>query len=204
MNCRVLRTIHLTRVGEKQGEALATLCAELHEELDVHILEADGGYTRLIFPGYSEDYEENCPNHHFDYTIQGGGHPYHHTFPDKQFSLRTYDELWDKYLRKGHEEDTAIRLAYFRLRHPRELVPFAAEQYAGYLRLHAAEAILWQLSERDAEGLRLLLETLQPDGETLHRACEEARRQGNTEALALLLEKQHQEEPKGFDKDFDL
>ena len=64
--------------------------------------------------------------------------------------------------------------------------------------------LLWQIARRDAEGLRLLLEHLAAEEDLLHRACDEARKQGNTEALALLLEKQHKAEPKGFDKDFDL
>lgn len=204
MNCRLLRSIRLTRVGERQGEALAFLCGELQEELDVHLYGTDGCYTPLVFPGFTEDYEENCPNHHFDYTIRGGGHAYHHTFPDKQLSLRTYDELWDKYLRKGHEPDTAMRLAYTRLRWPTELSAAAEMQYGDYLKKNAEAVLLWQICRRDAQGLSLLLGLLEIDDTLLHRACEQARREGNTEALALLLEKQRKAEPKGFDKDFDL
>ena len=66
------------------------------------------------------------------------------------------------------------------------------------------EALLWQLTQKDAQGLRLLLEELDIPSEVLHAACEQARGTGNTEALALLLERQHQQAPTGFDKDFDL
>ena len=49
-----------------------------------------------------------------------------------------------------------------------------------------------------------MLEGLQPDEDLLHKACEAARLAGNTEGLALLLEKQKPAAKSGFDKDFDL
>ena len=203
-NCRSLHRIWLTRVGPQQGESLAVLCGELSDELDVTIQEADGSVARLLFPEYAELYEENIPHHQFDYHIQGGGFPYHHTFSGKQLSLRTYDELWEKYRRTQTEPDTALRLAWYRLRWPVDLGDQAGEQYADYLRQYGEAALLWQLDQRDAVGLTLLLKLLEPDATILHRACEQARQSGNTEALALLLERQRSAVPRGFDRSFDL
>ena len=204
MNCRRLSKLYLTRVGERQGEALAFICSEIHEEIDALITEADGTETRLVFPDYREDYEENCPNHHFDFHISGGGYAYHHNFPGKQLILRTYDENWAKYLRKQHEEDTALRLAYTRLRWPRGLDAFAEQQYLDYLAVHCEDALRWQLSQRDMVGLTMLLDKLKPDTTALQRACEQARREEYTEAVALLLERQRGGRPRGFERDFDL
>ena len=204
MNCRNLRTIFLTRVEARHGDALAFLCDELHDELDVTIRGVDGTQTRLIFPEYAETYEENVPNHHFDYHINGGGHPYHHVFRAKQLDLRVYDSLWNKFLQEEHEPDAALRLACTRLRWPTDLTGQAEGQYWDYLMGQKEQALLYQLSQRDASGLKLLLEGLRPEPELLHRACEAARAARNTEALALLLEDQHKAQPAGFDKDFDL
>lgn len=204
MNCRALRAVFLTRVGKTHGEALAFLCDELHEELDVTVYETDGGVTRLVFPDYVEAYEENCPAHHFDYTIYGGGHAYHHVFRDRQLSLRDYDGLWGKYLGEEHEPETALRLAWLRLRWPSGLSREAEERYWQYLKGRPREALLWQLSQKDIPGLRLLLDGLQPGPELLGAACEQARRDRDTEALALLLERRHQTEPGGFGKRFEL
>lgn len=204
MNCRALRAFHLTRTQARYSEALAYLCGEVHEELDVTVYETDGSLLRLIFPDFSEEYEENCPNHHFDYNIRGGGYPYHNQFRDKQLSMKTYDGLWDKYLREEHDPDTALRLAYTRLRWPAQLSEQSEEQYWAYLRRNKADALLWQLSLRDAQGLRLLLDGLQPEENLLHKACDLARNLQNTEGLALLLEKQNHSPSSGFDKDFDL
>lgn len=204
MNCRSLRKIFLTRVGVRHGDALAFLCDELHEELEVTLRELDGTETRLIFPEFVEAYEENFPAHHFDYKIYGGGHPYHHVFRAKQLDLRVYDSLWDKYLREAHEPEAALRLAYTRLRWPTDLSAAAEAQYWDHLKSCPEQALLYQLSLGDAAGLKLLLEGLQPDPDLLRRACEAARAARNTEALALLLEDRHRTRPTGFDKDFDL
>lgn len=204
MNCRALHHFHLTRVGEKQGEALAFLCGEVHDELNVTVYQTDGAVLRLIFPDFSEEYEENCPNHHFDYHIFGGGYAYHHVFRSKQLHLQVYDSLWDKYLKEEHEPETALRLAYTRLRWPVDLREQAELQYRHYLCRNGEQALRWQLSLKDSAGLRLLLEVLQPDGDLLHLACAQARASGDTESLALLLERQHRTQPAGLDKDFDL
>ena len=204
VNCGALRFLHLTRTGERQGEALAFLCGEIQDELDVTIYETDGAVTRLLFPGFTEDYRENFPNHHFDYAILGGGYPYHHVFSGKQLTLHAYDELWNKYLREQYEPETAMRLAYMRLRWPNRLEPFARDQYLAYLRRHTEAAIVWQLTQRDAEGLQLLLRELNPEGSVIHRACEQARREEHTEALALLLEQRRERDPRGLTRSFEL
>lgn len=203
-NCRALRQVELTRVGQRQGETLAVICGELTDELDVTIRETDGSVVRLLFPEYAELFEENIPHHQFDYHIQGGGFPYHHTFPGKQLNLRTYDELWENYRSTQTEPDTAMRLAYYRLRWPVELSAPAEEQYTDYLRQTAEEILLWQLTRNDTVGLSMLLHRLEPGEEILHRACAQARQDGCTEALALLLERQRKSEPRGFDLEFDL
>ncbi len=204
MNCGALRHIVLTRTGERHSQALAFLCGELHEELTVTIREAGGAETRLIFPEFTEAYEENCPAHHFDFKIYGGGHPYHHVFRDKQLHLRDYDNLWEKYLREEHEPAQALALACCRLRWPTDLSAAAARQYWSYLQGRKADALLAQLKTGDTAGLKLLLEGLQPEPPLLARLCDAARQAQNTQALALLLQQQHQSAPRGLDKNFDL
>ncbi len=204
MNCRSLERIVLTRTGPRQGPALAFLCGEIHDRLDVTVLETDGSTTRLIFPEFTEVYEENCPAHHFDYIIFGGGHPYHMGFPQKQLSLRDYDGLWDKYLREEHEPDCALQLAWCRLRWPNGLTAAAADSYRRYLAGRGEEAFLWPLDNRDMTALGWALEHLRPDEGLLHRLCDHARRRGFTEGLALLLEQRRSARPSAAEKEYDL
>lgn len=203
MNCRGLDTLHLTRTGETQGEALAWFAGELSRELDVTI-HSGGGTVRLLFPEYTELYEENCPAHHFDYFISGAGYPYHHCFRQKKLQLKEYDALWRDFLAMEHEESAALRLAWYRLRRPVELSETAAADYQGYLRAHAAEALRFLLAEEGGEGLSLLLELVQPDREALAAACALARELGATAALAALLEERHRRFPEGLEKSFEL
>lgn len=203
MNCRRLSRIHLTRTGE-QGESLAYFADELSRELDVTIYGEGGPAARLIFPEYMEIYEENCPAHHFDYNISGAGYPYHHCFRQKRLRLKDYDDLWKGYLAMEHDEDTALRLAWWRLRYPAELTEKAEAAYRAYLGEHTAEALRWLLAERDTAGLVFLLERTAPDRETLAEACALARESGAAEAQAILLEERHKRFPAGLDKRFDL
>ena len=201
MNCRSLEHIELTRSSGAQGESLAYFADELSRELDVSLFEVDGSETRLIFPEYIEDFEENGPAHHFDYTIYGAGHPYHHVFRGKALYLTDYDALWERFLSAAHEDRAALRLAWYRLRYPRDLSAWASAQYEAYLRAHADETLRFVLEQRDIAGLGQLLDRL--DGVPLGTALSFAREEHMTEATALLLERQHRSR-NGAGKSFDL
>lgn len=204
MNCRILDTFHLTRTGREQGDTLEYINGELSCDLDVTIHETDGQTARLIFPDYQETYEENLPAHHFQYWIYGGGYPYHHIFQRRQISLKDYDALWPDYINTEYEEETAIRLAWYRLRWPLELSEKAEEQYLEYLKENTAAVIRWLLTQRDQSGLRFLLKQTQPDRDTLSEACAIARENHGAEAVAILLEEQHRRFPTGANKNFEL
>lgn len=203
MNCRTLDTFHITCTG-LEGELLAYLAEELSRELDVTLYRTDGQTVRLIFPEYIEVYEENCPAHHFDYNIYGAGYGYHHCFYQKKLSLKAYDELWRPMLGMEHDEDCALRLAWWRLRYPVELAEQAEAAYLNFLRQQSLAAGRWLLERRDAEGLRFLLRRIDWSRDALAALCAEAREIGTPEALALLLEEQHKRFPSGLDKTFEL
>ena len=203
MNCRGLDALHLTRTGPDQGEALAWFAGELSRELDVTIRGPGEETARLLFPEYTELYEENCPAHHFDYFISGAGYPYHHCFRQKRLSLKEYDALWRDFLGMEHEERAALRLAWYRLRWPAGLGEPAAAGYRAYLKDHA-EAALRLLLEEGGESLPLLLKLTEPDREALSAACNLARERGDTAALAALLEERHRRFPTGLEKSFTL
>ena len=204
MNCRSLDTLHLTRSGPDQGEALAWFAGELSRELDVTIHRPGGETVRLLFPEYTELYEENCPAHHFDYFISGAGYPYHHCFRQKRLSLKEYDGLWRDFLGMEHDETAALRLAWRRLRWPADLGETAAADYRAYLARRAGDALRLVLEEEDGEALPYLLELTAPDRGALSAACALARETGATAALAALLEELHRRFPAGLEKSFTL
>lgn len=203
MNCRKLNTLFL-RMTDERVRPLSYFADELPWELDVTLTDAGGETARLIFPEYRENLDENFPAHHFDYTITGGGYPYHHCFRDHTFSAADFDALWEKYLRTEHDAGTALRLAWWRLRRPWKLSADAGAAYMDYLREHGAEALTWQMEQRDAGGLEWLLKNVELSREALSAGCELARQRNAAEAQALLLEQMHRLAPAGRRRRFDL
>lgn len=203
MNCRQLDALYLTRTGPDQGDTLAWFAGELSRELDVTVYGPGGVTTRLLFPEFTELYEENCPAHHFDYSISGAGYPYHHCFRQKRLSLKEYDALWRDFLGMEHDDSAALRLAWRRLRWPVELSETAKAGYRSYLKDHAGDALRLFLEDGE-DALPLLLEWTEPDRDALSAACALAREKGNTAALAALLEERHRRFPAGLEKSFTL
>ncbi len=204
MNCSSFSRLELWRSGQRQGPALASLVQSLQQELDVSVYEADGRALHLIFPEYVESYTENNAAHHFDLRITGGGYAYHNVFRNKTLAVSDYDALWPAYIAQKHDEDSALRIAYFRFSCPAGLNGQAGEQYGVYLRANLGRALSFALRERDMQGLRILLNLGGLEAETLDAALRESRGLNLTEATALLLEKRHAQPAAGRTRTFEL
>ena len=181
MNCRLFSCVELTRIAHDQGPAL-----------------------RLIFPEYFENYTENSPAHHFELKIVGGGYAYHGVFRAKKLAVPDFDALWRDYIAAEHDDLSALRLAYYRLRCPVELNVRAREQYASFLRQNLQDALSLAMKEKDAHGMRLLISLDKIDAETLDFALNESRALRFTEATALLLEQRRGQAGAGRKKTFEL
>ena len=204
MNCCAFAKIELTRTAPTQGPALSSIARNLQQELDVTIRQTDGSTLRLIFPEYIENYTENTPAHHFELKISGGGYAYHSVFRDKTLTVPDFDALWPDYIAAEHDADSALRLAYFRLRYPVGLNDPARERYAAYLRRRLGPALSYAMAEKDMQGLRLLLTLGEQPPETLEAALTEARALRLTEATALLLEQRRGRAAAGRAKKWEL
>ena len=204
MNCRCFSRLELSREELRQGPALASIVRNLPHELDVTVYGPEGDILRLIFPEYIESYTENTPAHHFELKIIGGGYAYHGVFREKTLSVSDYDSLWRDYIAQEHDEESALRLAYYRLRYPAELSDRAREQYAAFLRQNMPDALSLAMREKDLSGLRLLLSLGGLDAPTLEAAMNESRALRFTEATALLLEQRRGQAGAGRRKKFEL
>ena len=199
MNCRELGEL---RLESADSGTLAYFVGELNRELDVSLWEDGVCAARLIFPEYVESYEENGPAHHFDYKVYGVGQPYRHVFRARRLNFYDYDALWRNALAGEWEEDTALRLAWWRLYYPKELSAEAAAGYRAYLGNHAAAALRFLLSLRDTRMLDAFLGDVECDAPALREASALARENGDTAALALLLDELHRR--RGGEKSFEL
>lgn len=204
MNCRALQFIRILRTGDTQGTALHSIVSGMPRELDVSILSPDGETMRLIFPEYYELYTEIGPSHYFNYTVEGSGFPYHQVCRGRRLDVKDYDALWEPYLATGYEEDTALRLAWWRVRYPAGLTEGTQRAYMDFLNRHAEKALAFAIGNKDIPGLNLLLQKLEIQPEALDGARSLARELHFTEATAILLEKQHRSHAGGRNRSFAL
>lgn len=203
MNCQMLSTFFIRAVSER-AESVYNFANEFSRELDVAIEYPEGLPARLVFPGYDESYQENISARYFIYGVQGPGYPYRSIFKDRALILKDYDRLWPALLASEHDPDCALRMAWYRMRFPRDLAPEAKEGYLEFLRCNVGVVITWLLGERDMRGLAWFLPQFDADRNTLTQACDAARKLGAAEGLALLLEEQHRRFSTGANKTFEL
>lgn len=203
MNCQLLNTVFIHAANDR-AESVYYFANEFSRELDITVEYPEGSSARLIFPSYAESYQENISARCFQYEVQGPGYPYHSMFKDRALVLKDYDRLWPTLLATEHDPDCAMRMAWYRLRFPRELALDAKEAYLEFLRRNARTVIAWLLIQRDMRGLAWFLPRSEVDRKTLGLACEEARKVGEAEGLALLLEEQHRRFSIGANKSFEL
>ena len=190
-NCKNLKRI-IIRTGSVPGPALAHIAEDMESCLDISIERNGSIDTRLIFPSYEEmTLEDGCvaQGSMFSYHINGAGYPHHHCFKSKKLNLRDYDNLWKEYIGMGHIEAEAVRLAWYRLRYPAELSDSAKLSYKDFIRSHARDALDLIISERDSQGLSLLLGLFEISEDSIAYALELARKKHCTELMPLLLEK---------------
>ena len=190
-SCKALKRI-IIRAGETLGPALSHIAEDMDSCLDISIERNGTIDTRLIFPSYEEmTLEDGCvaQGSMFSYHINGAGYPHHHCFKSKKLNLRDYDNLWKEYIGMGHIEAEAVRLAWYRLRYPAELSDSAKLSYKDFIRSHARDALDLIISERDSQGLSLLLGLFEISEDSIAYALELARKKHCTELMPLLLEK---------------
>lgn len=203
LNCRELQNITIENYTPDNGNVLSYLLSELKETLHITLQTTDKKMIRLVFPEYYEQLTENEPTHFFNYTIEGGGYPYHIVCRNKKFYLSDYDALWKKYIYGGHEASCALLLAWTRLRYPEELSASCARDYSEYIAAHLSEALCLALEADDIAALSFLLRSFSPTREDITPAAALAREKHCTEATALLLEKTHNFSG-GINKNYDL
>ena len=204
MNCQNIRRIFLHADG-REGPLVNYLASELPMELDITVQRARDTEVRLLLPEYFEDYEENGPAHIFNFRIYGAGYGYHHCFRHRKLDMTAYDRLWEELITTGAAADeSTLRIAWYRLRWPAELSEKAEKSYTDYLCRRRMDAAGQLVETGDTAGLRFLLEKASWEPEELSQLCAQARERRRSEALAVLLEKQHQRRPAGFARSFDL
>lgn len=154
MNCRSLHTLEV-RADAGDATGLPFLLNQLNAELSVVFTGTDKR-VRLLYPEYTESYEEIGPAHIFSLHVEGEGYRARRQFVDGRLDMPGYDAVFDK---ACNEEQflTLMKMALYRLEYPYELTEEAKIRYEKYISDHEV-AVLEQLVHME-------------DEETLHMLC---------------------------------
>lgn len=178
----------LKYIVDEQRYAL-TVTLRFHEETGCR------GEARLLFPEHYEEAVENTPARIVETHYHGSGGDYRQCFYSRELNFQEYDHLFPRAVAEESEE-TAVRLASFRLFTPRRLSSTAREQYETYLRSHILCAGQVFTAEEDLAMLRFYEEEKYWDRGGLEAAVDCAARLGKTEVMSLLLEERRRLFPR--------
>ncbi len=153
MNCRALHTLTI-RAAAGDATGLPFLLNQLTAELSVEFHSADAG-VRLLYPEYTESYEEIGPAHVFSLHVEGEGYRARKQFVGGRLDVSGYDTVFEK---ACNEEQflTLMKMALYRLEYPYELSEAARDRYETYLAAHEVEVLEQLVKARDEETLRML------------------------------------------------
>ena len=172
MNCKSLH--HMRLVGENQGSfrkpsGIRRMLAQISSDMEVVFGYGDRTEAVLLFPEYSESYDEVAPAHLFGRNIEGEGFRARQCFSDGAADFVQYDRIFPKACAE-ESEHTLCRMAENRLRYPADLRPEAKERYRTYLRAHVWTVCDAAVRERETERLFFLCREELMTRETLE-AC---------------------------------
>lgn len=154
MNCRSLHTLAVHGSADAPS-GLQFLLNQLTAELMVSFETEDGPPVRLLYPEYSESYEEIGPAHIFSLHVEGEGYRARKQFTDGRVDFGGYDGVFEK---ASNEEQflTLMKMALNRLEYPQDLSEQARARYERYITEHEREVLVQLVEQQDEETLQLL------------------------------------------------
>lgn len=200
MNCHKLqRIIMLGSVRKPSG--LKQILAQRNLETEVTFMVSGQVEAVLLYPEYSEFYDEIGPAHIFKLNIEGEGFRARQCFQNAVVDLVQYDA---GFLQASvrEQELTLCRMALQRLYYPIELREDYRLQYEEYIREHQVYAGTFLIKERNLEWIQFAGEREYFSPECLEKLVCLAAEENWTEGAGTLLRLQKQnikEEEYTFD-----
>lgn len=188
MNCRSLRDITVCG-GVAEPSGLKQILAQRPMETEVSFVSEDGLEAVLLYPEYSETYDEIGPAHIFELNIEGEGFRARQCFHGGTADLAQYDAVFLQACAKESVK-TLCRMALLRLYYPAGLRGECKEVYEGYLRENAAEAGRYLVEDKNLEFLYFLGEQGYLGEKETEGCIRLAAKRGWTEGAGMLLQYQ--------------
>lgn len=184
MNCRALHTL-VIRADAGEVTGLPFLLNQLTAELSVEFITTDKK-VRLLYPEYTESYEEIGPAHIFSLHVEGEGYRARKQFVGGRLDVSGYDTVFEK---ACNEEQflTLMKMALNRLEYPYELSEDARIRYESYIAAHEVAVLEKLVETQDEETLRMLCEQPMISDEAIQAAVVRAVADGWTRGVAGII-----------------
>lgn len=184
MNCRQLS--HLQIRGDISGETGAkAILSRIPWEIQVDFLGVET--ASLIYPEYTESYDEIAPAHIFGRNITGEGFRARQLFQDGKVQLSAYDAMFPK-ITAEETPLTVGKIALLRLRYPIGMSGEAKTRYEEKLREVSAEIGVYYCKRRQLSELEYLCREGYLSGMALEQVIDAARSVNWSEGAASLMD----------------
>lgn len=187
--CHRVRYLDVTIV-EKERSCLRELLMELREEQHVRY-RVETGEARLVFPEFFEEAVENTPARILETHTHGSGILYRNCFVQTRLQFDLYDGRFP-WAKENERIETALRIAFGRLRYPMGLGERAREMYLHFLKEHLEEAGRFAAGLADGKSYVTLLSeqvvSTKEELEILLKAAEEIQ---SVELISYLMNEKH-------------
>lgn len=184
MNCRRLRELQLrASVEEKTG--LQLILNQVSTEVTVRFLNGEES-TSILYPEYTESYEEIGPAHIFSLHVEGEGYRARKQFVDGRADVAGYDRVFEKACNEEHFL-TLMKMALCRLEYPYQLSQEAKQRYEQYITDHDREVMTQLVTSGDADTLKYLCGMKYISNDAIAAAINVAIRHGWTKGVAGII-----------------
>lgn len=205
MNCRKLRKI-VMRCGMNRPTGLPFILNQITREVEVFFLdteklqcrqtlsrEADLDWNeisdvqlRIVYPEFTESYEEIGPAHIFRLQVEGQGFRARKQFQNGVVDLNGYDQVFEM-ARNLESVGTLSQMALDRLLYPIDLKEEYRVQYEEYLSRQEEELMKLLVKNRNMEQLQFVCESGFISNRAMEQAIEQASMQGWTKGSAAII-----------------
>lgn len=156
MNCRMLSSI-VVRGSITQPNGLKQILAQRDLETQVTFLTEKKTEAVILYPEYSESYDEIGPAHIFTLNIEGDGFRARQCFKDGIVDLVQYDDFFEQALVR-EDEKVLCNIALMRLAYPVNLLPERKKMYELYIADHIEALGKMLVREKNSKMLQFLMQ----------------------------------------------
>jgi len=192
MNCRNLHKICILS-DIKDVTGLRQVLSRISSEIEVTYMKYDKITAKVLYPEYSESYDEIAPAHIFGRNIEGEGFRARQCFDGGRADMRQYDTIFPK---ASAEESVEVagKIAMYRLMYPYMLNDSEKDLYMEYLENNKSEIVNLFIENKSIDEVEFMLELFGSDREMIETAIVKAAETGFGEVTALVLKYRRKKE----------